>query len=167
MPMKPVRALVIGLGVVAAVQLATLLFLRRVERIYDVGQVFPPPFGYSIDMRHLPPVEAPCYLIRVTSDDCVYCRLDQAVYQRVVDEAQRAECQVTEIGPRVGQVAIRPAAEVVQLQYVDMSFARSLDPFATPQTILLDPAGAVVWHRQGALAETDLARAVRDIRRFR
>jgi hypothetical protein len=155
------------LGALTAALIVTLLVLRRVDRIYEVGQVFPRPSGYSIDMRYVPPVEAPCYLIRMTADDCPYCQLDQSQYGRLVEEAQRAGCQVLVIGPRVGDVAIQPDSDIVQLQYVDMGFGRVLDPFGTPQTILLDQSGKVTWHRQGSLKEEDLTRAVRKIARLR
>ena len=114
-------------------------------------------------MIYVAPTEAPCYVIRVTADECPYCRRDQSQYGRLVAEAQRAGCQVSAVGPRVGDVAIRQDRDVVQIQYVDMRLGRSLNPFLTPQTILLDHTGRLRWHRQGSLNDQDVTRGVREI----
>lgn len=156
---KVMRALIAGLTGLTLGLVIVLVILRRVDRIYELGEVFPPLSGYSIDMQYVPAADGRCRLIRVTADNCPYCRADQDQYAHLVEQARRAGCQVATIGPRAGDVALQPEADIVQLQYVDMRFGRALDPFGTPQTILLDTSGRVVWHRQGPLREHDRARA--------
>ena len=57
------------------------------------------------------------------------------------------------ISPQHGHLKARVAEldNSVQLQFVNMSFGQVLNPFLTPQTILLDNAGYVVWSRDGAI----------------
>lgn len=152
-----------GLACVAAALLVLLVVLRGTDRIYRIGQRFPRPSGYSINMTYLPPVVAPCYLIRVTADSCPYCQADQIEYRRLVESAKDAGCQVTAIGPKVGDVAPREESGIIQLQYIDMPFGLALNPHATPQTIILDDAVRLRWHCQGALQEHCVNQAVREI----
>jgi hypothetical protein len=49
---------------------------------------------------------------------------------------------------------------VVQLQYVDMKFGQTLNPFLTPQTILLDSQARVIWSRAGTMDKPSLAQAI-------
>lgn len=161
------RVLLVVPAVLAVTLLVTLAVLRSVGRVYEIGQVFPPLSGYSVDMAPVAPTEARCYVIRVTADSCAYCQQDQGHYSRLKREARRTGCRVLAVGPRVGDVANRPDSDVVQLQYVDMRLGRSLDPFLTPQTILLDHDGRLRWHRQGSLNDEDVTGAMREIGRLR
>ena len=164
---RMMRMVTIGAGVFTAALLVTLFVLRGIAGIYELGQPFPQIFGYSIDMRYVPPAEAPCHLIRITDDDCPYCREDQIEYGRLVAEAQHAGCRLTTIGPKTGDVALQPGTGGLQLQYIDMRLGRALDPWSTPQAILLDASRHVVWHRQGPITERQAERAMRKIAALR
>lgn len=160
---KVMRAMFAGLTALIIGLTIMLVMLRRVDRIYEIGEVFPPLSGYSIDMQYVPAAFAPCRLIRVTADNCPYCRADQDEYGSLLDEARRANCQLATVGPRAGDVALQPDTGIVQLRYVDLRLGRALDPFGTPQTILLDASGRVVWHHRGPLKEQDRRRATQEV----
>lgn len=55
----------------------------------------------------------------------------------------------------------------MQLQYVDMKFARALYPFRTPQSILLSREGKVLWVREGSMDDQSLRTALRALGRIR
>ncbi len=103
-----------------------------------------------------------CYLLRLTSDDCPYCWADKPQLGALQASARSAGCEEVQIAPKTGLVPLQ--AGKVQLQYVDAAFARVLDPFLTPQTILLSGTGVVVWYRAGEMDNRSLAEARRALK---
>lgn len=143
-------------GCVASV----LLFgLRRAAVVYRIGDVLPVPSGFTVDVRYVPSVSAPCHLIRIATDACPFSRQDRQQYLRLLAAARKRGCSVIAMAPVIGQMAIDPDPSVVQLQFVEMSLGRVLDVSMVPQTVLLNGSGAVVWQRQGAMNDRDVARA--------
>lgn len=138
------------------------IFLSREPR-YAPGSVFPPIAGVGLDGRMQPDRVASCYLIRVTADNCEYCKADQPAYTRIVEAAHGAGCDTLSLAPLVGLMAPRPDGDVRQLGLVTMEFGASLYPSMTPQTILLDGDRRVIWSVLGALANGDASDGIEAI----
>lgn len=43
----------------------------------------------------------------------------------------------------------------VELKYVSMELSEAIDVSVTPETVLLDHTGRVVWQRRGAMSDDD------------
>lgn len=126
--------------------------LRRQAGLYAPGSRFPLPAGYTLSGKRLPAGGYQCYLIRVSAAGCPYCSADQSRLDKLISRAHDQRCQVIYLAPKVGEMLPDndPNAPV-QLQYVDMEFARSVIPFEVPQTLLLDRGGRLLWSRIGSL----------------
>ena len=159
-PEKLTSYLIAGLVAIVMLELASLAALRMWMASYQSGEAFPVPSGYSVDYRYVPPVARPCYLIRVTADTCPYCDMDKPQYSGLVGHAQTAGCGLLAVAPRVGLMSGKKGDPEVPLQYVDMRLGRAIRSSLTPQTLLLDRNGRVVWQRQGAMRDLDLTLAL-------
>ena len=144
-----------------------LVWLRRTDGVDRTGQTIPMLAGYSVDATYLEVAPGQCTVIRVTSDDCPYCKQDQRQYEHVVADARRRHCSIAIVGPRVGDITMTSGGGVRPLQYVDLGVGRALMPFLTPQTILVDASRRLVWQRQGALNDDDVLTASRALDRMR
>jgi hypothetical protein len=144
-----------------------LLVIRSQVGLYREGTAFPYPHGYLLDKSFLSR-RSPCYLLRVSSDGCEFCRVDVGYYRALSDEAQNAGCESVLVAPEFGSMkALSGGGEAVQLQFVDMKLGRILNPFLTPQTILLTSGDAVAWSRDGALDTDSLRQGLQALRRLR
>jgi len=136
--------------------------LRRQAKQYFFGSALPKPSGYSSDGRYVAPPSASCFVLRVSSDYCSFCRLDEDEYLRLVERAKESGCEVVVLAPKLGQLSSESGDKgAVQLWYIDFAFGRSLVPYATPQTILLDRNGRVLWFNEGALDQSGLSRSMK------
>ena len=151
---------IIVLVVVNALELALFLGMHRRSGLYRSGDQFPPPSGYLLTNSYAAPRAAPCYLIRLSSRGCPYCRLDQSQYASLLQRTRRASCQTIVMAPMALVAESFEDPRVVQLQYVDMKFGQTLNPFLTPQTILLDSQARVIWSRAGTMDKPSLAQAI-------
>jgi hypothetical protein len=158
---------IIVLVVINAFELAFFFAIHRRAGLYGADDQFPLPSGYLLNKRYKASGGAPCYLLRVSSKDCPYCRLDQSQYARLVQEAQKVGCETIVMAPEAGAAELYNDSRVVQLQYIDMKFGRALNPFMTPETILLDGRGRVVWSRWGAMDNPSLADAIHALDKLR
>lgn len=113
------------------------------------------------------PSAAPCFLIRVSSDGCPYCRLDQGQYTALVHKVQGVGCKTIIVAPKVGQIKSNGNRGVLQLQYVNMKFGEALNPYMTPETILLDGEDRILWDREGSMDDRGLSSAIRAPGRIR
>jgi hypothetical protein len=157
-----------ALIVINLFELALFLKIRGDAGLYSSVEFFPLPSGYSADKSFIVPRTAPCFLIRLSSDGCPYCRLDEGQYARLVEQAQRSRCEAMILAPKVGQ--IKPGASsgaIVQLQYVDMKFGRVLNPRVTPETILLDGRGRLIWYWEGSINDGALSKGLDALARLR
>jgi hypothetical protein len=100
---------------------------------------------------------APCHVVRVTRDECIYCALDKPSYVELIDEALKYRCEIVEIAPRPGQMRENQRTGVVQLKYVDYDLGRGR--YVTPETFVLDKRLSVRWSRRGAMDATSLRKA--------
>lgn len=155
------------LCVLCVIELGTFVVVHRSADVYPVGLALPVPSGYQVNLLHTEGGASACYVIRITADACPYCKRDQPQYRRLIEESRTVGCQTVDVAPQVGQVALRPNDPTVQLQFVDMRLGRSLNPYLTPQTIILDSGGYVQWQRQGSMDEEDLKSAVRILNKAR
>lgn len=151
----------IGINVIG---LAAFFWARPRAGLYRIGTPFPVPYGYLLDHTFLPPIAAQCYIIRVTADGCPYCRADQTKYIKLVQRAMKFGCEVITLAPKFGQM--RPQPGELQLQYVDMTLGRFLNPFLIPQTILLDRRRRVVWYMVGSMDDASLRGALGGLAKF-
>lgn len=122
------------------------------------GAKFPNFSG--IDVRGAswqPRAAAPCRVIRIAEDHCAYCRKDQPSYEKLVDAARHAACEVIEVAPAAGGMADNPRPGIVQLKFVDGDIGSVLFPFVTPQTIILDRDWTVRMTRRGIFDDQSLA----------
>jgi hypothetical protein len=152
-----VSALVLNL-----LALGLFLWLRPRVGLYGVGDRFPIPAGLTADGQLIPKAAAPCYLIRVATAGCPYCRQDKPLFDRLLGSANRAHCEaialvpsVTDLSPSLG------GGGLLQLVYVDMGLARELVPYVVPQTLILGRDGSIIWEAIGATSAGSITRAQR------
>lgn len=157
---KAGRIATIFLIAVCAGELAFFFIFQRNAELYRADEPFPPPSGYLLDSHYMAAARAPCYVLRVSSDSCPDCWLDQEKYARVVRQAKQSRCESLITAPVAGEMRLDPKSPSLQLQYVDMRFGRVLKPFVTPETILLDARGRPVWQQQGAMNDNSLGLAL-------
>jgi hypothetical protein len=139
---------------------------RRLSALYgDPGIQFPVPAGGLQNGSVAAVKDAQCYVIRVGTDRCQYCRKDYDKYAQLAREAMRVGCGSVSLSPTVSQ---RPERMVIGSQeaftFVDLEFGRVLMPFATPQTILLNRARRVLWEADGAMDNHKLEDGLRALR---
>jgi len=147
--------------VVNAFEMAFFFKIQHDSRIYNRSIHFPVPSGYLLDSSFLPASAAHCFLLRLTSDACPYCHLDQPEYKRLVAEAQKDGCKVVTLAAKLGQV--KPNGNlggIAQLQFVDINLGQALNPYSTPQTILLNSDGKIAWDREGSIDPASLSEAL-------
>lgn len=158
-----------GLAAAIVVNLALVttcyLVLREEARLYMQGQQFPVLSGVALDGATWHARDAPCYVIRITSDACPFCQADKPAYSEFLGAARDAGCDIVEVAPRAGQMAAVPREAVVQLKFVDMEFGDTLSPFATPQTIVLSADRIMLWSRPGTFDDRSLADGIAVLRK--
>jgi hypothetical protein len=125
-----------------------------------VGSVFPAFLGIDIEGERWSPQKAPCRIIRVTDDDCTYCKQDRNEYQSLVTAGVIASCEVVEIAPRASGIGRTVMNGVTQLKYVNADLGEALFPFVTPQTIIVDENWVVQLTKRGVLDSSSTRRAV-------
>ena len=133
--------------------------IRR-PAVTEVGGTFPAFSGIDLHGARCNSQDPPCRVIRITDDNCSFCKRDQASYQKLVSAAHRASCEIVEMSPKAGRMADAPGRGIIQLQYVDTDIGSVLAPFATPHTVLLDREWSLAWGRRGALDEGSVADAL-------
>lgn len=157
---KTARIAIILLIVLCAGELVLFFILHGHAELYRADEPFPPPSGYLLNSHYMAAARAQCYVLRVSSDSCPDCWLDQRKYARLVSKAKEARCETVITAPVAGEMRLDPNSPSLQLQYVDMQFGRVLKPFVTPETILLDARGRPVWQQQGAMNDNSLGLAL-------
>jgi hypothetical protein len=141
-------------SVACVIEVAALSYLRYESTPYRHGQLLPIPSGIDLGGGYVESRPATCYLIRITADDCPYCRRDAPYYTALASYAHERGCFVVAMAPRAGAMkATRGIA--VQLKYVSMQLSEAIDVSVTPQTVLLDHTGRVLWQRRGAMSDAD------------
>jgi hypothetical protein len=143
------------------------LLPRSGINLYEQHTAFPQISGIMYDGGFMPSEPAKCVLLRVTADGCPHCREDKSQYGQLRQSARSLQCKVIEVSPRAGQIKGSSDPTVAHLQYVDMQLAKVLIPYETPETIVLDNAGRVVWTREGAMDDSALSSAVKSLRALR
>ena len=154
------RLATILLIAVCAGELVFFFIVQRHAELYRTDEPFPPPSGYLLDSHFMAALRAPCYVLRVSSDSCPDCWLDQEKYARLVRKAKESRCETVITAPVAGEMKLDRNSTSLQLQYIDMEFGRVLKPFVTPETILLDAQGRPVWQQQGAMDDTSMGLAL-------
>lgn len=154
--------LMVGVTALNVAGAALYLVLDRVKQskaqpMLPNGSLFPKFTGVDLKGAAWASRDVPCRVVRITDDNCAYCRLDQPFYDSILSAAADASCEVIEMAPRSGGIAYNPRPGVVQLKYVDTDVGAAIYPFATPQTIVLDRNGSVRMNRRGAFDERSLA----------
>jgi len=160
--------LIIALVVSNILELVFCLKIRKDSSLYASNTRMSLPSGYLTDHRFATAGPAPCYLVRLSSDNCRFCRLDKAEYARLVEQAEKTRCRVIILAPQLGQTNEYGAgSDAMQFQFIDMSFGRELNPFITPQTLLLDRGGRIVWDREGSIDADSLSSGLRAIAKLK
>lgn len=106
---------------------------------------------------------APCHILRMTSDNCEFCKDDEVAYARLRAAAARSHCQVVEVAPTAGMLTEDAREGVVQLRYIDHDLGTLIEPFITPHTIILDSEQSVKWMRRGTFDQSALTEAIAEI----
>ncbi|MBZ5508840.1 MAG: hypothetical protein LAO78_25550 [Acidobacteriia bacterium] len=103
----------------------------------------------------------PCHIIRYTSIHCAYCRRDQPTWDRFDAALTKNGCDSTSLGPSGSDMPQNAATESARqfLVAVPASFAKRIDLFATPTTVVLDRNWNIVWSRVGMLDTSDIKEA--------
>lgn len=129
----------------------------RAPRVIGTGSSFPAFSGVDIHGVAWRAKDAPCRVIRITDDNCAFCKKDKPAYASFVEAARRASCEVIEIAPMAGKMAADPRPGVVQLKFVDADIGSVVAPFATPQTVIVDGSWNLKWNRRGIFDDLSLA----------
>jgi hypothetical protein len=153
--------LIVALIAISTLELGMFFAIRWYARPDQLNGTFPMPSGYLLDGRYLAPISASCYVLRLTSDGCPYCRLDKSQYTRLFQRAKEAGCQTLLLAPKLGQMELNEDGLAIQLQFVDMKFGANLDPYLIPRTILLDQNGRLRWQQEGAMDDRTLRKALK------
>ncbi|MGH9414571.1 MAG: TlpA family protein disulfide reductase, partial [Terriglobales bacterium] len=100
---------------------------------------------------------APCYLLRLATKGCPYCRADRPDFGQLARRANAAHCERVAVWPAstITKPTL-PVAAGLELQFVTMPLARVLNPFVVPQSILLGSHGNIVWYRVGTIDRKSL-----------
>lgn len=142
-----------------------LVLQKRLDEVKEppvsaVGGRFPTFSGVAITGAKWEAADAPCRIVRVTSDNCPYCDSDRSSYETFVAAARLASCEIVEVSPKAGNMTLDPRPGIVQLKFVDADLGPVLAPFVTPQTIILDRNWTLQWTRRGMFDEKSLASSV-------
>ena len=161
--MKLINGLTVALVVISIFQVIALTYIQRTSpSFYAADSKFPLSSGYLSGPTVKKADRAPCVLLRMSSDRCRYCRMDQPFYKRLIDASRLQGCASFVLSPKTGQIDFRDDGTGTQYwQFVDYQVGRYLDPFLTPQTILLDSEGRVRWFREGTMDARSLTGAMR------
>lgn len=124
------------------------------------GSKFPAFSGIDLRGARWEAGDAPCRVIRIADDHCAYCKKDKPSYEKLVDAARHASCEIVEMAPRGNGMAYDPRPGIVQLKFVDVDVGAVLFPFATPQTIILDRDWSVKMTKRGIFNEQSLASSI-------
>lgn len=144
---------------VVASLLAALIWLRRVDGVYEEGIRVPLNSGFAVDGSRVVVSSARCVILRITSDNCPFCSQDRQHFDAILALADRKACVAVALGPWPGDITMTSVAPSVPMQYIDLATAAAIAPVVTPQTLLLDASRRIVWFKQGALSESDARRA--------
>ncbi len=173
--MRTMRALsrratdiLITLLVVANLCMIAFQMHLRMNQSYGLGIPFPAPSGYVVDGSFVRSTNAPCYLLRVSSEGCLYCRSDLAEYSQMTRVALSRGCVSVIVGPRKGDLRAPTKQDgTLYLELVGMQFGRALVPDRTPQTIVADGKGVPVWYQLGALDSRTVSKGLSVLERMR
>lgn len=167
------RVAVLGLlGFMALNAFGAVYYMNLQKRLRDtreppasaVGSKFPKFSGVDLYDVAWVPSDTPCRVVRVTSDNCVYCTKDKGSYADLVAAALQSSCEIVELAPNAGQMALDPRPGIHQLKFVDTNLAPALFPFATPSTLILDREWNIRWARRGMFDRESLDASVKTIR---
>jgi hypothetical protein len=165
---KLIPPILVILILVNICEAAIFLKTRAAAGLYAIDTVMPKLSGYLLDDTVASPKPARCALIRVSSDACAFCRLDQPLYSRLLAAVEARHCNAAIIAPKQGQrAAIGSAAGAMELQFIDMRLGQVLKPVMTPQTLLVDDNGQLAWYRAGMMDERALRAALKTVSGFR
>jgi hypothetical protein len=161
------ECLIVALIVVSVFELELFYWVRGKTGLYHATTTFPSLAGFASNRQRYIPAVTPCVLVRVSSDSCNYCRVDQPFYRRFVEQVRHAGCESFIVSPKSGQLNFQGDAwGTIHLRFVDYRLGRILVPFVTPQTILLDGDGHIRWYREGTMDQKALAKALRELARL-
>lgn len=127
---------------------------------FVAGEAIPRFSGVDISGNKWSPAYAPCRVIRLTEDDCVYCKKDRPSYSALIEAALRFSCEVIELSPKAGGMTADPRKGVVQLKFVDSDVGSAMFPFLTPTTLVVDGNWVLKWGRRGMFDEVSLAEGI-------
>jgi len=153
---------IVALIAINVIELGVSFKLRSDTRLYRLADQFPIPSGYLANGNFKQSEAHRCFVLRVSSDDCSFCKLDEAQYVQLVQQATAAGCETVLFTPKVEkQKSEVQDGDVMHFVYVDMDLGKTLIPFLTPETILLDRTRRVAWYQEGAMDDRGLSDALR------
>lgn len=127
---------------------------------FTAGESIPEFSGVDISGNTWTAADAPCRVIRLTDDDCVYCRKDKPSYTALIEAARRSACEVIEISPKAGRMTADSRPGVVQLKFVDADVGSAIFPFLTPTTLVVDGNWKLKWGKRGVFNDKSLAEGI-------
>jgi hypothetical protein len=165
---KLIPAILVILILVNICEAAIFWKTRAAAGLYTLDTVVPTLSGYLLDDTVAYPKPGRCALLRVSSDGCQFCRLDQPLYSRLLTAVEAHHCNAAIIAPKQGQrAAIGNTGGAMELQFIDMRLGQVLKPVMTPQTLLVDDNGQLEWYRAGMMDERALSAALKIVSGFR
>ena len=146
--------------VLSIVNVSELVFLRHLSvnsQVYAPNSTFPPPSGLFEGGNYLSRSNSKCVLYRISSGSCPYCRADSLLLDTLIAKARSAGCASISILPRYSSP---PVDAIDSLRYVSLAFGGAIDPFAVPQTFVVNHSGRLLWQHAGPLTDQSINQAV-------
>lgn len=145
-------------------------FIVVKQKLREFSQAAAIPSLSGIDVHSNEPwysVESPCYVLRMTRDDCFACTMDELPYSTFLSSARKAACEIVEVSPTVGGISPNSRRNgVVQLKYVGVDLGPAVLPFATPYTAIINNERKVEWSRLGAFDRRALSEGIATLERI-
>lgn len=133
-------------------------------------------------LNRLPPVQLACLgtgpavdvarlagpaVVNLWASWCYPCRQEMPLLQRAHDDVRVVGVNTNDAQAAALKFAAKVGASYEQLDDPTGRLATALHAPGLPYTVAIDAAGAIVWHKAGVMAASDVAAAVRAARRKR
>lgn len=146
------------IGLVACNLILAAISFRLKYELYQhaKGEVVSLVSGVRVDGSPWRASPASCHVLRITSDNCPYCKSDHDAYMAFRQAARQTSCEIVELAPRAGEMREDAREGVTQLKYIDADLGPAIFPLATPMTFVLDGNWKVKWMRRGTFSAATL-----------
>jgi len=149
-------------------------FAQSSESIYRLREehsAISPPDGFTVTgAREIPKWLPPSgWAVRYASNNCGYCKQDEARWTRMATELRRLNFQIVTVVPE-SRDAYPANAEALkqtdQIVFVDIGWLKNFRLDKTPTLLIFDPRHGLIWSHRGVLETEDQGSAMRTIKKW-